>query len=388
MIYLSTENIILISALLLCLIFQLIYYWGYLIKPYKHQKKIRKKEIDKETCQPPVSIIITGTNEARNIEAHFPAILEQNYPEYEVIFVDNASTDDTEDVLKRFSHIYKHLYHTYIPAGSKNLSRKKLALTLAIKAAKYDALLFTEADSIPCSPDWVSSMAAHFSDKKKIVLGFTYLNQSFSKYVVYDYFFSNLQMLSLALNHRTYMGNGRNLMYSKPFFNEQKGFLQSGFLDAGEDDLFINQVATNDNVAVELSPESMVTFDLQSKKIWEEMRIVRMIAWRFYKKYSVYFWQGEKITRVLFYFLLITSLTFFASTSQWIFAGIATAFFLIRLFSQQFVLMKSAGLFKQPNFYFSVLFYDFIQPFVDSYFYFYVSREKRNNYYNWRYEKR
>ncbi|MCC8146532.1 MAG: glycosyltransferase, partial [Bacteroidales bacterium] len=279
---LSIADIIPLSVLLICLIFQLVYYWVYLFKPYKYQSLQAKDEVISSSLAP-VSVIMTGRNEAQNLETYLPSILEQNYSEYEIIFVNDASTDDTEDVLKRFASRYPHLYHTYIPAGSKNLSRKKLALTVGIKAAKYDILLFTEPASCPVSSDWISQMSARFTDKKKIVLGFSFLNKYPSKYISYDYYWGNLQMTSLALMNLPYSGNGHNLAYSKLYFEEKKGFAPSNFLDAGEDDLFINQVATPTNVAVELSPNSHIAVDMAEKRLWREFKIHRTITRKFYK---------------------------------------------------------------------------------------------------------
>lgn len=385
--FLNMTDIVLLSALLVCLILQLVYYWIYLFKPYKYQKMQEKETENEISSLPPVSIIITGRNKAYDLEAYLPSILQQNYPEYEVIFVNDASTDDTEDVLKRFAVQYNHLYHTYIPAGSKNLSRKKLALTVGIKAAHNDLLLFTEPDSYPVTSDWIIGMATRFSDKKKIVLGFTSLEKYPSKYISYDYFFSNLQMMSLALRGNPYMGNGRNLAYSKKYFEEQRGFTFSNFLDAGEDDLFINQVANKNNVAVELSPESIVAVDMADFATWKILKSHRTITKKFYKRFSVFFWRGEKLSRVLFYVLFIILAIYLALNSKWIILDSVTFLFLLRLFSQLFIINKTSILLKQPKFYFSLPFFDIIQPFVDGYFYFYGLFKARNNY-NWKYEKR
>ncbi|MDR0681098.1 MAG: glycosyltransferase [Dysgonamonadaceae bacterium] len=381
----DTIEIVLISILLFFLIIQLIYYWFYLAKPYYYQRAVEKGKIVQPSSQPPVSVIICTRNEAQNLEVFLPAILEQNYPLYEVICVDDASTDATAEILNRLTFKYKHLYHTYIPVGSKNLSRKKLGLTLGIKAAKYNILLFTEADCRPDSPDWIRCMAKHFTEKNTIVLGFSALEKYSSGYAAYDYFFSNLQMISLALKGHPYMGNGRNLGYSKNWFIQQKGFSSSNFLDAGEDDLFINEIARKDNLSVELKRESIIHVKMDENSTWKDLKIKRMITRKFYKRFSVNFWRMEKISRILFFIMLILSVICFAS--NWILLGIALFFYLIRLFTQLFVINKTAGLLKLPKFYFTLFLFDFIQPFVDEYFYLYRLFRGRKDY-NWKYERR
>jgi glycosyltransferase involved in cell wall biosynthesis len=372
-------SVILLLLTLFFLIIQLIY-WIFLARPYFFRQSQEKKETVPESSQPPVSVIIYTKREAQNLETYLPSILEQEYPLYEVIIVNYNLNDDTDDVLKRLSFKYKHLYHTYLPEGSKILSRKKLGLTVGIKAAQYDALLFTETDCHPVDSAWISRMARNFTDKKTIVLGFSALEKPPSLYIAYDYFFSNLQMMSLAVMKHPYAGNGRNLGYSKNYFMQQKGFSRSNFLDAGEDDLFINEIARKENVAVELSPESVVRVNMDESRTWRELKRRRMLTQKFYKKFPVYFWRMEKWSRILFFTGWI--LTIIWVIADWIFLGITLFFFLVRLFTQLFVINKTAETLKLPKFYFTLPLFDFIQFFVDEYFYLYRKFGGRKDY-NW-----
>lgn len=382
---LEIASIVWLVALLICWIIQLIYYWGYFIKPYKYQKLRERECTNSIHSLSPVSVIISGRNESQNLSAYLPSILEQNYPEYEVIFVNDASTDDTEDILKRFALKYPHFYHTYIPAGTKNLSRKKLALTLGIKAAKYDTLLFTEANAHPVSSEWIKLLSANITEQKEIVLGFTTVSKSPGKYISYDYFFSNLQMFSLALMKNPYMGDGNNLVYKKDLFINQRGFSNSNFLDAGEDDLFINEIANKENVAVELSADSIIEVDMAEVDSWKEFKFKRSVTKKFYKRFSIYFWRGEKISRIAFYLLFILGTVYFYP--NWIQMGGLFFLFIVRLLSQEYIFIKTLNMLNQPKSYFFLPLFDFIQPFVDLYFYLYRLFKGRENY-NWKYEKR
>jgi cellulose synthase/poly-beta-1,6-N-acetylglucosamine synthase-like glycosyltransferase len=362
-------DIALLAILFLFFFIQLIYYWVFLAKPYYYQKSFEKRKNVLDASQPPVSIIVCARNESQNLEDYFPAILEQNYPRYEVIFIDDDSSDETNDVLKRLAYKYPHFYHTYVPAGSKNLSRKKLGLTLGVKAAKYDALLFTEADSHPVSPNWISCMARNFTDKKTVVLGFSSLEKEFSSYPAYDYFSSNLRMISLALKGCPYAGNGRNLAYQKEHFIRQKGFLSSNFLNVGEDDLFIRDIANKNNTAVELSPESMIEVKMNGIRAWKTYKIQRQITHQFYKKIPKFLWRLEELSRFLFYLSFFACLfLYFKNIENYLLLGIALFMFFFRLFTQLFVINKTAGLLNVQKFHFSLFLYDFIQPFVDGYF--------------------
>ncbi|MCL1938541.1 MAG: glycosyltransferase [Candidatus Azobacteroides sp.] len=368
---------ILLFSLFFCLGVQLIYYWIFLAKPYLYQKKIEKGKITFTASQPPVSVIIYTHDDVERLKSYLPAILEQDYPQYEVIVVNDDLTDESDDVLKCLASRYSHLYHTYIPTGSKHLSRKKMGLAVGIKAAKNEALLFTEVDCHPCGANWIRSMAQHFTDKKTIVLGFSILENYPSLYAAYDYFFSNLQMMSLAIAKYPYTGNGRNLAYYKEHFVQQKGFSGFNFLDAGEDDLFINRIARKDNVAVALSPESVIRVDMKDSYLWREWKIKRILTSKFYKKLSVSFWRIEKISRIAFFILLV--LTIILNISHWIYVVAAVSCFLIRLATQLLIVNNTGSVLKIPKFYFSLSVFDLIQPFVDGYFYLYTifSRKKR-----------
>ncbi|MDR2683657.1 MAG: glycosyltransferase [Dysgonamonadaceae bacterium] len=372
-------DMLILIALFICWMIQGLYYGFYLAKPLYYQRAVEKGKIMLHPATPRVSLIIYARNEAQNLEKYLPAILEQDYPQYEVILVDDRSSDDTESILQRTSLRYKHFYSTYIPQDVKNISGKKLALTLGIKAAHYDNLLFLEADTHPAGPDWLRLMARHFIGKTSIVLGFSTLEQPPFRYAGYDYFFSNLQMMVLALMHRTYMGNGKNLGYSKSEFARQRTFSDYGFTDAGDDDLLIGELAGPDNVAVELAPDSITRVNMDEAWFWKELKIKRMTTWSSYRKFSIVFWSIEKTSRILFYGLFLLALVRFFP--QWRITGTIAGLFFSRFLCQWLVINQTAKVLKLPKFHWDLLFFDFVQPFVNGYFYLYgIFRSKRKGF--------
>ncbi|MDR2057368.1 MAG: glycosyltransferase [Dysgonamonadaceae bacterium] len=383
----DTITIILLAALFFFLIIQLVYYWIFLAQPYYYLKKIKNNKITFSHSQPPVSIIIYARNEPENLQSFLPSILEQNYPEYEVIVANDDFTGDSEGVLKRFQIQHKHLYYTYIPQGTKNISRKKLGLTLGIKAAKYDTLLFTEADSHPVSADWITCMTRHLNDKKTIVVGFSALekcNTLKHRYAVFDYYFANLQMIAMALLKIPYGVNGRNLVYRKEYFDSQKGYSKYRYLQMGEDDLFVNEIATKENMAVELSPESIIYAQWNEMSDWKYTKIDRAITQHFYKKTPVILWRIELWSRFFFMASCLVCI-FYNFWNILLFLSAITAF-ICRLFSQLFVINKTANCLKLEKFYFLFPFFDIMQPIVNIYFYIYRLFEGKTNYV-WKYEK-
>ncbi len=87
-------------------------------------RREKKGQIVFSDEQPPVSVIVCAKNEADNLNEFLPLILEQDYPEYEVIIINGGSTDDSEEVLSKFQRLYLHLYVTHLPEATKIISRK------------------------------------------------------------------------------------------------------------------------------------------------------------------------------------------------------------------------------------------------------------------------
>jgi len=388
----NTLEIILFSALIFCFIAQLIFYWAVLAKPFYYIRSAAKRYINQDE-QPPVSVIINIKKSNRDLGKFLHIILEQEYPEFEVIVVTDGISDENEEALERLKLNYPHLYSTHVPDDTRNISRKKLALTLGIKAAKYDKLLFTESDSRIRTENWISLMTRHFSNKKSIVLGFSAFENVTGlshKYMAYDYFISNLQMITLALLNHPYAGNGRNMAYAKTHFFEHKGFVKYRILQHGEDDLFVNEIATSKNTAVELSAESVTLMRIDNYYDWKHEKIDRMTTKRFYKRGPVALWRLETYLRVCFFAAVITCFVCglpYKYPENFLLPGIAFLCLVIQLSSQFIVINKTAEKLQLKKFYLTILWFDLFQPFINLYFFIYrIFRGKEN--YTYRYEKR
>jgi biofilm PGA synthesis N-glycosyltransferase PgaC len=197
------------------IIIQLFYLLGVYCRFVLFKKKLSPPS------QEPVSIIICARNEADNLDNYLPLVLSQDYPEYEVIVVNDCSTDDTDGIVKKYMEQYPRLRTSIIKEDRKFAHGKKLAVTIGIKAAKYDRLLFTDGDCKPESNHWLSLMAGNFSEKTSIILGYGgYFPQPgfLNKYIRYDTLIIALQYFSFALCRIPYMGVGRNLAYKRSLF--------------------------------------------------------------------------------------------------------------------------------------------------------------------------
>lgn len=220
---------------------------------------------------PPVSVVICAKNEADNLTEYLPKILSQDYPEFEVVVVNDCSWDNTEDVLREYGKIFPNLKPILIKEDDYYKHGKKFALMVGIKGTKYEHLLFTDGDCYPTSTQWIKEMMQGYGAGKEIVIGYgpykkekSFLN----KLIRFDTFMIGMQYLSAGLSNKTYMGVGRNLSYKKELFFKNKGFATHYHITSGDDDLFVNQAATAANSSVVISKDSF-TYSVPAKTFTE-----------------------------------------------------------------------------------------------------------------------
>lgn len=119
------------------------------------------------------SVIMTVYDQARELEENLPAFLQQEYePGYEVIVIDETSTDDTSDVLKLLKNDYPHLYSTFLPKPSIDVTRKKFAFNLGLKAAKNKWVIFTNVSMRPESTDILKAISETMDQQTELTLGY------------------------------------------------------------------------------------------------------------------------------------------------------------------------------------------------------------------------
>lgn len=212
-----------------------------------------------------VSIIICAHNEAENLRKNLPYFLDQDYPDFEVLVVNDASSDNSLEILLEFKRKNPTLRVANL---TTKLSRgKKAALSKGIKAANNSILLLSDADCRPASSKWLEHMQAFIRDRVEIGLGYSpYIREKgiLNAAIRFETVYSTIQFSSFAFVGMPYMGVGRNLIYRKHLFHEASGFDDHMDVTSGDDDLFINAVATPYNTRVVLSPEAFVFSEAKS----------------------------------------------------------------------------------------------------------------------------
>jgi glycosyltransferase involved in cell wall biosynthesis len=213
----------------------------------------------KQQNPPPVSIVICARNETANLKNNLSIILQQKYPEFEVIIVDDASDDDTQTVLQAYSYQFKNLRTVKIE--HKTLPGKKGALAAGIEAAKYDWLLLTDADCYPLSDEWVSGMMSPIEAETEIVLGYAPYEKGtgfLNTFIRFETVWTAVQYLSFALVGQPYMGVGRNLLYRKKTYEKSGGFVSHQHIASGDDDLLIKKIIFKKNFKIFLSQKAFM----------------------------------------------------------------------------------------------------------------------------------
>ena len=212
------------------------------------------KKTIQTTFNKPVSVIVCAKNEAQNLTTNIPLILGQNYSNFELVLINDSSSDHSLEVMEQFQQTYPNQIKIVNVAPNEQFwGSKKYALTLGIKAASHEYLLFTDADCKPISKNWISEMSPNFSESKELILGYgayQKIPKSFlNKIIRFETLITAIQYFSYAKIGIPYMGAGRNLAYTKNLFFTHKGFVNHIKIKSGDDDLFVNQVASKKNTA-------------------------------------------------------------------------------------------------------------------------------------------
>ncbi|GAB3647501.1 glycosyltransferase [Echinicola sediminis] len=221
----------------------------------------QNKTADYSQNQEGVSIIIAARNEMENLRKLIPVLIQQNYPKFEVLVINDRSNDDSRFLLEKMMTAYPQLRTVTVNYTPDHVTPKKYALTLGIKVAKYDVLLLTDADCVPVSDNWIQQMTQPIRNEgKTFALGYGGYEKTkgfLNRLIQYETWFTAIQYFSFALWKAPFMGVGRNLAYRKQFFMDKKAFKDLWQILGGDDDLYVNRHARKSNTAVVIHPDSI-----------------------------------------------------------------------------------------------------------------------------------
>lgn len=330
----SSEVWILIFILFCLAIAIQLYYYLFIFRKlavFKPYPKIESQEF-------PVTVIICARDEADNLTKNLPGVLVQNYRStHEVIVVNDNSGDESKYLLDEFKKMFKHLHIIPLIQEAKMIPGKKFPLSVGIKTAKYELLLLTDADCVPASENWIQRMQDAYDNQTEIVLGYGAYHKLpgiLNKLIRFETFHTALQYLSYALAGNPYMGVGRNLSYKRNLFFVNKGFSSINHIPGGDDDLFINKVATKTNTRVVIDKEAHTLSEPKKKwKDWWNQKFRHYTTAKYYKPKIKFMLTLYTASHLFIYPLFVASLFF----NWWL----ALSVFLLRLIIQAWIFKKS-----------------------------------------------
>lgn len=312
-----------------------------------------------------VTVLVTARNKYPYLKVLIPKLFEQDYPKFDVLIVNDQSTDRTKRLLEDLLIKYPKLRSVTIKYTPKHLTAKKFALTLGFKVAKNDVILLTEAESLPSSNQWIRKMTAPVREQGKTFAlgysGYTQPSSMLGRWVKFESLLKALFFLSFSLWKAPFLGVGRNLCYRKSFFMEVKAF--KGFWDVqgGEDALFVNAYATGKNTQVVIDPKAITTSECtenwkeylaQEKQVFQAERNLKVEDKR---KVGIY-----AISQALYWIGGIGLLLYFGIGFDWIQFSFVLACMLARTLLLTWVIRSATFKLEGTRPTFNVLLFDLI----------------------------
>jgi glycosyltransferase involved in cell wall biosynthesis len=306
-------------------------------------EKIKRKS----TQGIPVSVIVCAKNEAENLKILIPQLLQQAYQHFEIVLINDASSDETLEVMEHFRDANTNVKIVNVENNEAFWGNKKYALTLGIKVASHNYLVFTDADCVPASRNWLAEISQHFSETKKIVIGYgAYARKkhSFLNLLIrFETLMAAVQAFSYTKLGIPYTAVGRNLAYHKDEFYKVNGFVNHIKIRSGDDDLFIKDAATGKNTAICYSKNSFtISQPKTSFGAWFRQKRRHVSTSSHYKFIHKFLLGTYYLSQVLFWSLGI----FLLCTELWM---LALGIIGIRVLIQYFVIGFAASKLKEQD---------------------------------------
>jgi cellulose synthase/poly-beta-1,6-N-acetylglucosamine synthase-like glycosyltransferase len=340
-----------LAVLVFVTIIQLIYYWSIYGKVAFFKQKNEFVRSDQG-----VSVIVCARDEYYNLKENLPLLLAQDYSLFEVVVVNHGSEDETHYLLRDLAEVHKNLKIVNVPQDLNFFTGKKFPLSIGIKSASYEVLLFTDADCVPASNQWLRRMAANFTEGTDIVLGYGAYSKSKSLLnllIRFDTTRIAMNYLGFAQAGMPYMGVGRNMAYRKSLFFRQNGFISHYRIQSGDDDLFINKAATSGNTRIEIQPDAQTiskpktTFDQ-----WIRQKRRHLQTGSYYKPLHKFVLGLFAVTQTMYWALAIVLLIL------WFQPYVVLGIFGLRLFTQLLVTGKVMKKLSEKGFLLLVPFFE------------------------------
>lgn len=320
---------------------------GSLINPFLRSLRFPKTEENEEdtpVSKEPITVIITAHDNLPELERNLPLFLKQQYAaDYQVIVVCQSTDAETQDYLKRLSAENPHLYYTYIPESSRYMSRKKLQITLGVKAAKYEWIILTEPNCKPKNDNWLTAMSQHFCQSCNLVLGYVELDEETKGVRRFDSIRKAFYLLRRAQHSYGYRSHMPNVAFRKSQFMQEQGYQGNLEYVRGEYDFLVNKYGQLGETAVVLDSDAWLVHDEPTNKSWHNAHLYHLSSQKSLDR-------AKSMRTLMFFDHLFPHLSLIASiavlafaiiTQDWLLTGIA-GFALLLLFLLRMIIAIKA----------------------------------------------
>lgn len=336
---------------------------GSLINPFLRSLRFQKTETAEN--QPPVSILITAHDNLAELERNLPMFLRQQYAaDYQVIVVCQSTDGETQDFLKRTAAENPHLYYTYIPESSRYMSRKKLQITLGVKAAKHEWIILTEPNCRPSNDKWLQTMTRQCQDPNHLVLGYVALDEETKSVRRFDSIRKAYYVLRRAQQTYGYRSHMPNVAFRKSDFMKEQGYQGNLEYVRGEYDFLVNKYAHCGDTATELDCDAWLIREAPSNKSWHNAHLYLQASRKSLER-------AGSMRALMFFDHLMPHLSLIATlavaaysilTKNWILTGCAGFSFLLLFIVRMLIANKAIkhfddgiAMFKLPFFEYGII---------------------------------
>lgn len=292
-------------------------------RPHPKQYEIDDSKKEDDTASPGITVVLTPHENSQELKENLPLFLNQKYNgNFQVVVVIWKSDSEASDILKGFAGD-EHLYVTYIPDSSRYMSRKKLSITLGVKAAKYDWIVMTEATNKPAGDQWLATLARNCQDGVSLAIGYTYYNSDTSAHRQYLKFVDDLYLMRETEHGKTFRCNSTCLLFSKKAFVDWDGFRGNLKFLRGEYDFMANKYSTYGETLLETDPNAWMEEEEPTDKEWKNKQLFYLedrkhLNRRMRHRLPIVI---DQVFLHLDYLVILAAIIFGVITQKWIIVG-------------------------------------------------------------------